>query len=144
MASLPLHWILARTFCQATEEESRVAEALDAAVAGGEDARQRVEAEHGNPVVILSRRLGAAGDVRATWQRWSEAGLVAALRKDLASRLDDDGILHLRIDKQKAFQGMLALANDADAIDVQVKLKAYPAKPEEIRRVAELLVTEAR
>lgn len=143
MASLPVRWIHARTFCQATEEESRVAHALDAAISGGEGARQRVEGQHGNPVVILSRKVENAPDVRATWQCWSESGLVSALRKDVALRVDDDATLHLRIDKQKAFQGMLALASDADAIDVEVKLKAYPAKPEEIRRVAERLVGEA-
>jgi len=143
MASLPIHWILARTFCQATEEESRVAQALDAAVSAGDLARQTVEGQHGNPVVILSRRVEGAADLRTTWQRWSKSGLVAALRQDVESRVDDDAILHLRIDKQKAFQGMLSPAGEADTIDVQVKLKAYPAKPEEIRRVARRLVSEA-
>ncbi len=143
MASLPIRWIAARALCQATEEESRVLQALDAAVSGGETARQEVEGQHGNPVVILVRRLESAADIRAAWAHWSDAGLVDAFRASAESRVDDDGVLHLRIDKQKAYQGMLSLAGEADTIDVQVKLKAYPAKPEEIRRVARLLVSEA-
>lgn len=143
MPSFPIRWILARAFCQVTEEESRVVQALDTAVRAPETLRHVVEGQHGNPVVILTRRLQDAGALRVTWGRWSEAGLVGALRPAIESRVDDEGVLHLRIDKQKAYQGMLALAGDADIIDVQVKLKAYPAKPEEIRRVARLLVTEA-
>ncbi|HYM40066.1 MAG TPA: RNA-binding domain-containing protein [Thermoplasmata archaeon] len=142
MASLPIHWIVARAFCHATEEESRVALALETAVPKGATTRRALEGEHGNPLVILTRRVDAPADVRAVWSQWSEAGLVAALRNAVDSRVDDDGILHLRIDKQKAFQGMLVPAREADTIDVQVKLKAYPAKPEEIRRIATLLVSE--
>lgn len=143
MASLPIRWIVARTFCQATEEESRVAQALKSAVPGGETTRQAVEGQHGNPVVIFTRRIEIPMEVRAVWTRWSEAGLVHALGAAIESRVNDDGVLHLRIDKQKAFQGMLSLAGEADTIDVQVKLKAYPAKPEEFRRIARLLVPEA-
>lgn len=143
MASLPIHWIQARTFCQATEEEPRVVQALDVVVAAGETVRQTAEGDSGNPIMILTRRIEGTAGVRTVWARWSEAGLVDALRESVESRVDDEGILHLRIDKQKAFQGMLSLAAEADTIDVQVKLKAYPAKPEEIRRVARLLVAEA-
>lgn len=143
MASLPLRWIHARTLCQATEEESRVAQALHAVLPGGETTRDSVEGQHGNPVVILTRRLESSGELRSAWERWTHAGLVEALRPALESRVDDEGVLHFRVDKQRAYQGKLALAGEADAIDVQVKLKAYPAKPQEIRRVARLLVMEA-
>ena len=143
MASLPIRWILARTYCQATEEESRVVQALNAAVSGGRAERQTVEGQYGNPVIILSRRLEASADLRATWQRWFDAGIIAALGPTAESRVDDDAILHFRLNKQKACQGTLSLAGEADTIDVQVKLTAYPAKLEEIRRVARSLVSEA-
>lgn len=143
MASLPIHWILARTYGQATEDEARVAAALDAAVSGGAASRDRLTGQFGNPVLVLSRRLERAEDLRATWRRWAEAGILEGLRMDLDARLDDDGVLHLRLDKQQASEGQLVLRRDADAIDIQVKVKAYPAKPEEIRRIARALVTEA-
>ena len=143
MASLPIRWILARTHCQATEEESRVVQALNAAVSGGRAERQTVEGQYGNPVIILSRRLEASADLRATSQRWFDAGIIAALGPTAESRVDDDAILHFRLNKQKACQGTLSLAGEADTIDVQVKLTAYPAKLEEIRRVARSLVSEA-
>ncbi len=142
MASLPIRWIVARTYCQATEEEARVTQALEAAVRGGEMSSEVLAGQHGNPVVILERRLESSGDLRTTWDAWSLAGLVASLRGAVARRLDEDGVLHLRVDKQKAFQGTLVLAREGDTIDIQVKLKAYPANPEELRRVARGLVSE--
>ena len=143
MPSLPIHWVHARTHCQATEDEARVAAALDAAVAGGTASREDLVGQFGNPVVVLARLLEAAPDIRSTWRRWTGARLPEALQPDLDARLDDDGVLHFRLDKQRAAGGELVLLREGDAIDVQVKLKAYPAKPEEIRKVARGLVPEA-
>ncbi len=143
MPSLPIRWILARAYGQATEDEARVAVALEAAAAGGVPSVDHLTGQFGNPVVLLSRRLERSEEVRAAWSRWIEAGIVKALEADLDSRIDEDGVLHFRLDKQQACDGRLALHGDANTIDVQVKLKAYPAKPEEIRKVARALVTEA-
>ncbi len=143
MPSLPVHWIVARAYCQATEDEDLVAEAVSAAVSGGTPSEERVEGQFGSSVMVLSRRVEHAADLRATWDRWTQADLPRELLRDLDDRLDDDGVLHFRLDKQKAAQGQLRLRREADAIDVKVKLKAYPAKPEEIRRVARALVSEA-
>ncbi len=143
MPSLPIHWIVARAYCQATEDEGLVAEALSAAVSGGTPSDERIEGQFGNSVVVLSRRIEHAADLRATWDRWTHANLPREVLRDLDGRVDDDGVLHFRLDKQEAAQGQLRLRREADAIDVRVKLKAYPAKPEEIRRVAQILFSEA-
>lgn len=142
MASLPIWWIVARTHCQATEDEENVARALEAAVSGGSATRDAVEGQFGNTVVVLMRRVERADDIRATWERWREAHLLATLRSDLEARLDADGVLHFRVDKQSAFGGTLAPGRGRDVIDIQVKLRAYPAKPEEIRKVARALLAE--
>ncbi|HYU07670.1 MAG TPA: RNA-binding domain-containing protein, partial [Thermoplasmata archaeon] len=52
------------------------------------------------------------------------------------TRVDDDGILHFRIDKQTAYLEKLTLAQDTDPIDVRLKLMAFPAKPEVARQLA--------
>lgn len=143
MSSLPIRWIAARAYCQATEEESRVGEALQAVVSGGAASTERVAGQFGNTVLVLSRRADHADEVRATWSRWREADLPRDLLPDLEGRLDDDGVLHFRLDKQDAAAGRLQLRRSADAIDVQVKVKAYPAKREEIQRVALAMLSEA-
>ncbi len=143
MVSLPIRWILARTYSQATEDEARVGEALDSVVSGGEASTDRLEGQAGNPVRVFSRRLERADELRSTWARWAAAGLPRDLLRDLDGRLDDNAVLHFRLDKQEAARGALVLRGAADVIDIQVKLKAYPAKPEEIHRVAHALLSEA-
>ncbi len=144
MASLPIRWIEARTYCHATEEEERVAKALAFACPGGESAREILEGHFGNPLLRLVRRVEKGPAIRAVWERWSSAGLPSAMEGDLDARVDDDGVLHFRLDKQAAFLDHLALAKDVDAIDVRLKLLAYPAKPEQARRVARSILPGGR
>ncbi len=144
MASLPIHWIEARTYCHATEEEDRVAHALAFACSAGEAAREVLEGHFGNPIVRLVRRVSDRRAIQEVWARWSDAGLSAAFQGDVDARVDDDGVLHFRLDKQEAYQERLVLAKYADAIDVRLKLIAYPAKPEQARRVARSILSGAR
>ena len=136
MAKLPVHWIEARAYCHATEDEARVAQALDAACPAGETARESLEGHFGNVLVRLTRRVEEGKAIRSVWERWTAAGLLENVARDVESRVDDDGILHFRIDKQAAYLEKLALAQDADTIDVRLKLMAFPAKREVARQVA--------
>ncbi len=140
MASLPIRWIALRTLCQATEDEDRVRRALDTACPLGEVSRTALEGHYGNPMILLTRRVDEPKAIASLWKMWSGAGLLEGLRERLEDRVDEEGILHFRIDKQKAFLGVLALAQDADTVDVQVKLKAYPAKAETYRNAARELI----
>lgn len=145
MASRPIHWILARAYVHATEEEDRVRQALDVVCPGGETRREVLEGQHGNPIVHLLRRVRDSQTISLTWAAWERAGVVAGLRDRLEDRIDDEGVLHFRAGKQPAYAGTVALAADSegDTVDVQVKLKAFPARPEEIRKTAHALVAGA-
>jgi hypothetical protein len=143
MTEFPVRWIQVRAYCQGTEDEERVLRAIDVTVSGGTASRDVLQGQFGNRVILLRRRIDHAMDLRATWERWSASGVPGVLHLDLHDRVDKDGVLHFRINKQKAFQGGLVLALGGDAIDIQVKLKAYPAKREEFYRVARTLLSEA-
>ena len=140
MARLPIHWVESRTHCHSTEEESRVETALAFACPEGKSDREALEGHFGNALIRLTRRVGEGKSIRALWDRWSEAGLPRSLAGEMDARVDEEGILHFRLDKQAAFEERLALAKDPDAIDVRVKLMAYPAKREEAQRVARSIV----
>ncbi len=143
MADLPIRRIEARTYCHATEEEERVATALLFAIHEGETSREPLEGHFGNSLVRLTRRVEKRPGIRAVWERWSAAGVPTAIAHDVEARMDQDGVLHFRLDKQAAYQERLELAKDSDPIDVRLKLIAYPAKPAEARRVAHSILAEA-
>jgi len=143
MASLPIHWIEVRAYVHATEEEGRVSKAIETVAAGPDVAREVFEGHFGNPIVRLSRRLETVDGIRATWERWRSAGALSEVSKDLPGRIDEDGILHVRFDKQAAYGGRFALGREGDAIDVRIKLKVYRVKEDEILRVARSLLEVA-
>ena len=143
MADLPIRRIEARTYCHATEEEERVATALAFAVPEGVTSQEELEGHFGNSLVRLMRRVEKRPAIRAVWSYWAAAGVPSAIARELEARLDDDGVLHFRFAKQAAFLERLELAHDSDAIDVRLKLIAYPAKPAETRRVAHAILAEA-
>jgi len=143
MVSLPIRRIEAHTYCHATEEEERVATALAFACPEGETSREPLEGHFGNPLVRLTRRVEKAAAIRTVWERWTAARLPAWIVKDVEARIDEDGFLHFRLGKQAAYREALEVAGDSDAIDIRVKLIAYPAKPEEIRRVAQSVLQGA-
>jgi len=143
MADLPIRRIEARTYCHATEAEERVAAALLFAVPEGETSREELEGHFGNRLVRLTRRVEKRPGIRVVWERWSAAGIPAAIGQDVEARVDEDGVLHFRLEKQAAYQERLELAKDSDPIDVRLKLIAYPAKLAEVRRVAHSILAEA-
>jgi RNA binding exosome subunit len=143
MVALPIRWIEARVYCHATEDEARVEAALAFAFPQGSTVREALEGHFGNPLVRLTRRIEDRESIRGLWERWSSGGLSDRLRDEVEARVDEEGVLHFRVDKQAAFQGRLELAKDSDPIDVRLKLIAYPAKPEEARRAARTLLPGA-
>lgn len=142
MAALPIRWIEARAHCHVTEDEARVLAALDAACPDGPPTRETFEGHFGNPIVRLTRRVANPEAIGTAWERWRAAGILEAIAKDIDVRVDDNGLLHFRLDKQTAYVGTASLAKEADSIDVQVRLKAYPAKPDAFRAAARSLVRE--
>src|SRR2546428_11867156 len=143
MANLPIRRIEARTYCHATEEEERTAAALAFAVPEGSPCREALEGRFGNPRVRLPRRVEKRPGIRAVWSHGAAAGVRSAIARDIEARLDEDGVLHFRLDKQAAFQERLELAHDSDPIHIRLKLIAYPAKPAEARRGAPAHPAEA-
>lgn len=124
------HWMEARAFCHATEEADRVLAALRTVMPEVEPRRDALAGHFGNPLLIFTARTEAAPKMRSTWAR-----ALAALGKDeilhgLEERLAEDGVYHLRFDKQRAYLGTIEIATTADAIAFRAKVAAFPRKYE--------------
>jgi RNA binding exosome subunit len=126
--AMSIGYVRLRAFSQATEEEGRVVKAVTF-VSGGEGfTRNVVQGHFGNPITIIETRLTKSRGIRVFLKRLSSPGIARTLALELEERMDDDGILHLRLDKQGAYLGRLALATNKDVIDCSMKVTAHPAR----------------
>jgi RNA binding exosome subunit len=144
-----IHHIILRVIAHATEDVSRVREALDfflsgAGVREGGKLIEELQAEghHGNPITILSVQLKKKADclnfARFVREKFSE-GDVAKLREEMSERLDDDQVFHLRFDKQAAYLQQVRLTSSSDAITAKVKIETYPKNREKAGAIVEEL-----
>jgi RNA binding exosome subunit len=144
-----IHHINLRVIVHATEDVSRVKEALDfflsgAGVREGSKLIEELQAEghHGNPITILSVQLKKKADclgfAHFVREKLSEED-VAWLRKEMPERLDDDQVFHLRFDKQAAYLQQAKLTDSSDAITAKVKIETYPKNREKAGAIVEEL-----
>jgi len=129
---MDIHNINFRTIVSATESEDRVKSALSLFLFDNEIYLNNTEGHFGNPISIMEARI--KGRKCSQFIELLKSNLpssdILRLKNELEERIDDDCNLHIRFDKQAAFQGIVKLAASSDMIAVQIKLKAYPASYE--------------
>lgn len=141
--------ITLRVIAHATEDISRVREALDffllgSGVQGGKERIEELSAEghHGNPIVILSVQLNKKAEcldfAHFIRENLSEKA-VERLRGEMPERLDENQVFHLRFGKQAAYLHQLELTETSDAITVKVKIETYPRSREKAGAIVEEL-----
>lgn len=119
------HWLRLRATALPTEDPERVAAAMvHLAAVEATPVGTALDAHHGGQVVMLDLGLTRQQDVRACLGRLG--AVRPALRGDLDDRVDEDGVLYLRFDKQAAAHGLVRLAGGADTIQVRVKPQVHP------------------
>jgi RNA-binding protein len=128
------HWLRLRAVAHPTEDAARVEEALRF-VSGLEPeafraalSTTRMDSHHGLPLIVMEAVLERSRALRDVLGRiLALPGATQRLSDTLESRVDDDGILYLRVEKQAAAQGLLVLTEGEDALQVRLKVEAYPA-----------------
>lgn len=144
-----IHHIMLRVIAHATEDVSRVKEALDfflsgAGVREGSKLIEELQAEghHGNPITILSiqlkKKTECLGFAHFVRERLSEED-IEVLREEMPERLDDDQVFHLRFNKQAAYLQQVKLTDSSDAITAKVKIETYPKNREKAGAIVEEL-----
>ncbi|MCZ7385202.1 MAG: exosome subunit [Candidatus Methanoperedens sp.] len=136
-----IHNISLRAIVSATESEDRVKTALSLFLFDTEIESTRTEGHYGNPITILQAQVKGKDCKRFLEHlktKLTEPEL-KKLKNEVCERTDDECCLHLRFDKQAAFQGTVQLATTTDTISARMKLKAYPARREKAIEIAETL-----
>ena len=144
-----IHHITLRVLAHATEDVSRVREALDFFLSGvgvREDSELieelQAEGHHGNPITILSVQLKKKAEcmdfAHFVREHFSEED-VAWIREEMPERLDEDQVFHLRFDKQAAYLQQVKLTYSSDAITAKIKIETYPKNREKAGVIVEEL-----
>ena len=126
---MAFHSLKFRTFSQATEDEEKVSRALKFASGTDSVTRSVAEGYHGNKIIILTATVRSQKEISRFFERLTNNDLLA-LSDTIDDRVDDQGDLHLRLDKQKAFLGELTISDGEDVISVEGTVKAYPKRRE--------------
>ncbi|MFZ3383032.1 MAG: RNA-binding domain-containing protein [Candidatus Methanoperedens sp.] len=138
---MSIHYITFRASVHATESDDRVKTALSLFLFNSKINETQTEGHFGNPITLLQ------GQVRGKdYKRFIDllkSSLpeyeLEKLRNERCERIDEECCLHIRFDKQAAFEGKIRLATTADTITAKIKLKAYPANYENAIVAAEAL-----
>jgi len=129
------HWLRLRAVAHPTEDPEKVKAALrfvsgldEAAFAAATQATA-METHHGLPLMVFEVVVDKSRALRDVLARtFAVPDALDRLRSTLDARVDDDGILYMRFDKQAAAQGTLRLMDGEDAVQARLKVEAYPAR----------------
>ncbi len=132
------------TTSQATEDIKKVERALALFLPHGiTPTIRKYEGYHGNIIHLLKVELERSRDVSAFLDilRGSMSEHTrSTLWDEIPERMDDDCVLHLRFDKQRALFGETVLTTGSDCIVVSMKIPTYPkSRDEAIKRAREML-----
>jgi RNA binding exosome subunit len=133
----PFQALHARALCHATEDLDKVKLAFSSAIGNEDISISRTEGHHGNPILILESEIKDDELIRRFFERFGTEDLDMIV-KTIESRIDDKCALYIRLDKQSALAGMIALGRNDDIISVRLRVRAYPARSS----VASAIVTE--
>jgi RNA binding exosome subunit len=119
----------------ATEDPEKVICALKQ-ICGLELSRSIIEkrifkGHFGNPITPLALHLRCAQAEAVLVSLWRKLSIQerGVLVESLTDRLDDEGKLHIRLDKQKSFRGECQF-NERDPIKVQISFERSSSYPE--------------
>lgn len=133
------HWVRVQTFCYATEKRELLEETMTELLGTDEFEEEISEGEHGNVMTILEARLTKQREFNALFRKLGPE-ICGWIVEDIDNRIDDDCVFYIRLDKQKAVQGIYEVAHHGDVIAITGKVQAHPAKKEvAVRTLREFL-----
>ncbi len=128
------HWVRVQTFCYATERQDLIEDTLKELLGDIEFEEEISESEHGNSMMILEAHITKQREFADLFSKLGD-GILDFILEDIDNRVDEDDMFYLRLDKQKAVQGIYEVAHHGDVISIFGKVQAHPAKKEAAIRV---------
>jgi len=139
-----IEWIRVSAVVHSTEDREKVGEAISTLFPFEfEIAVSKAKGHYGNPMEYLEVELTKSSEIRKFWAYFLEllGEQVDEILKTIDERIDEQNVLHIRIDKQKAYLGEVELTSGGDPIAVKLRLVTFPSKREKIIEFAKELCT---
>ena len=137
--------IIVTAVVYSTEDREKVGEAIATLFPFEfEILTSKAKGHYGNPLEFLEVEIKKKKEIK---EFWSNLMNLLAKQKEIIlntieDKLDEQNVLHLRIDKQKAYLGEVELVDGGDAIVVKVKVVTYPAKREKVIEAIKSMLIE--
>jgi RNA binding exosome subunit len=139
---VPIASATIRALAHATEDVERVRLTVRA-LAGDEVELEETRSSgyHRQPIRLIEAVVKGSRNMRALVAKLGTDDIKADYARTWERRLDaEDGLVHFRLAKQPLLENRVELemeGGEGDLVKVELKLLAYPAKPETYREVAE-------
>ena len=140
MPNTTFHWMRVQTFCYATERKELLEEAMETLLGDADEySEDESIGEHGNVMTILEAHLSHQRQYRNLFINLGEP-VRQWILDDIENRIDDDCVFYLRLDKQKAVQGIYEPAHHGDVMAITGKVQSHPARKDvAVRNLKEFL-----
>jgi RNA binding exosome subunit len=137
----PIATATVRALAHATEDVERVRDTVRALVGEEVELKEtRSRGYHKQPLRIIKGEVKGSRKLRDLVSMLGTDDIMADYARTWERRLDaDEGLVHFRLAKQPLLNGNVELepeGGEGDLVKVELKLLAYPAKPESYRKVA--------
>ncbi|ASI99871.1 RNA-binding protein [Thermococcus celer] len=141
MAKIRAHHVRITTFIQATEDEDKVLEAVGTFIPEEiEDEDVTLDVDEttgffGNPIKVVNVEIKRSKAVRKFLDHFRELLSEEDRRyilENLDEKVDEEGTLYVRFNKQKAYLGEPEVDEGGDTIQVRIKVKAFPMRKESV------------
>ena len=141
MAKLRAHHVRLTTFIQATEDEDKVLDAIATFIPEEIDEDDIIfdidetKGFFGNPIKVVNVEIKRSKAVRTFLDYFKELLSEDDKRyiiENLDEKVDDEGTLYVRFNKQKAYLGDVEIDEGPDVIQVRIKVKAFPMRKEAV------------
>ena len=128
------HWVRVQTFCYATEKRELLEETMTELLGTDEFQEEISEGEHSNIMTILETRLTKQREFNSLFKKLGPE-ICQWILDDIDNRIDEDCVFYMRLDKQKAVQGIYEVAHHGDVVAITGKVQSHPARKDVAVRV---------
>jgi len=133
-------WLELRTYCHATEDQEKVVKALAFICPQANLRVAKVEGHNRNPILVMTARADSPRAIKDFWRLMRQESLIGKILGNGRKMMDDNGILHIRLGKQEAYQGRAILSEREDVISARLKVVKYaPSKQDAFDTVRETI-----